>query len=393
MGDKSKLRSLLLEISQNVPFYKSYFDSNKDKNPELLGDYPILTKKDICTNPDAFLNKRYSRENLLLKKTSGSTGIPLNVYKSQNDLFTQLKILWKFRKAEFNISPTSKYIVFYLSRYSFKNINQRFNYVNENTLAINIVNISAKEFLNLSKIIGNFQPDFIMGTPTSVCDLIYAYNKYNCFPPSSIKYVELMSEYLFSSQYDMIKEVLRCPISNHYGCTEVLGIAQQKNGSKDLTIFDENVFLENFEDKLLVTGLNSIAMPFVRYDIGDLGIINQKKKSIELKAGRSNDLIFLDKINREHSATLCKIIDGINSRVNQITRFKFYQKSFALFDVYLSIRDSSLQKTVVYNFEEEVSKYAMFNNCNWDIHFISFDEFYTLQEKNKFSYFVNEIQE
>ena len=100
----------------------------------------------------------------------------------------------------------------------------------------------------------------------------------------------------------------------------------KKNGSNELSIFEENVVLENIEEKIIITGINSIAMPFIRYDIGDIGIINQKRQSLELKAGRSNDLIFLDEINREHSATLCKIIDNVNSKVNQITRFKFYQK-------------------------------------------------------------------
>ena len=318
----NKLNSFLLEASQNVPFYKNYFEINKDRNPLNLIDYPIISKKDISHNLDSFINQKYNKENLILKKTSGSTGIPLEVYKSSNDLLTQLKVLWKFRSREFKIEPCAKYLVFNLSRYSFDSIDQRYKHIN-NTLAINITCISVKEFEELSKVIFHFQPEFIMGTPTSVCDLIYVYKKYNKHTPKSIRYVELMSEPLFPFQRHMILQAFNCPISNHYGCTEVMGIAQQKNGSNELSIFEENVVLENIEEKIIITGINSIAMPFIRYDIGDIGIINQKRQSLELKAGRSNDLIFLDEINREHSATLCKIIDNVNSKVNQITRFKF----------------------------------------------------------------------
>lgn len=388
----NKLNSFLLEASQNVPFYKNYFEINKDRNPLNLIDYPIISKKDISHNLDSFINQKYNKENLILKKTSGSTGIPLEVYKSSNDLLTQLKVLWKFRSREFKIEPSAKYLVFNLSRYSFDSIDQRYKHVN-NILTINITCISVKEFEELSKVIFHFQPEFIMGTPTSVCDLIYVYEKYNKHIPKSIRYVELMSEPLFPFQRHMILQAFNCPISNHYGCTEVMGIAQQKNGSNELSIFEENVVLENIEEKIIITGINSIAMPFIRYDIGDIGIINQKRQSLELKAGRSNDLIFLDEINREHSATLCKIIDNVNSKVNQITRFKFYQKKIGLFDVYLSIRDTTLQNIVKSLFKNEASKYGIFKNCDWNFIFISFDEFYRLQDKNKFAYFENEIKD
>ena len=383
-----KLNSFLLEASQNVPFYKNYFEINKDRNPLNLIDYPIISKKDISYNLDSFINQKYNKENLILKKTSGSTGIPLEVYKSSNDWLTQLKVL-----REFNIGPSAKYLVFNLSRYSFDNINQRFKHVNNNILAINITCISVKEFEELSKVILHFQPEFIMGTPTSVCDLIYVYEKYNKLTPKSIRYVELMSEPLFPFQRHMILQAFNCPISNHYGCTEVMGIAQQKNGSNDLSIFEENVVLENIGEKIIITGINSIAMPFIRYDIGDIGIINQERQSLKLRAGRSNDLIFLDEINREHSATLCKIINNVNRKVNQITRFKFYQKKIGLFDVYLSIRDTTLQNIVKLLFKNEALKYGIFNNCDWNFIFISFDEFYRLQDKNKFAYFENEIKD
>lgn len=387
-----KLSSFLLEVSQNVPFYKKYFETNRDRNPINLADYPIISKKDICYEPDSFINKKFKKENLILKKTSGSTGIPLNVYKSQNDLLTQIKVLWKFRKREFNIEPSAKYLVFNLSRYSFESVNQRSKLVTSNILTINITGVSAEEFKKLSEVIFNFQPEFIMGTPTSVCDLIYIFEKYGEILPKSIRYVELMSEYLFAFQRDMIAHTFNCPISNHYGCTEVLGIAQQKKGCQDLSIFEENVFLENVENKILITGINSVTMPFIRYEIGDIGIVDQEKKSIELQAGRSNDLIFLDEINREHSATLCKIIDCVNSNLSQITRFKFYQKNFDLFEVYLSIKDESFQKTVKSLFKKAASNYEVLNNCKWVINFIPFDEFSILQEKNKFAYFVNEIK-
>lgn len=50
-----KLSSFLLEVSQNVPFYKKYFETNRDRNPINLADYPIISKKDICYEPDSFI--------------------------------------------------------------------------------------------------------------------------------------------------------------------------------------------------------------------------------------------------------------------------------------------------------------------------------------------------
>ena len=90
---------------------------------------------------------------------------------------------------------------------------------------------------------------------------------------------------------------------------------------------------------------------------------------------------------------MCKIINNVNRKVNQITRFKFYQKKIGLFDVYLSIRDTTLQNIVKLLFKNEALKYGIFNNCDWNFIFISFDEFYRLQDKNKFAYFENEIKD
>jgi phenylacetate-CoA ligase len=71
-------------------------------------------------------------------------------------------------------------------------------------------------------------------------------------------------------------------VYDYYGCNEVSHIAAQCGQHPSLHVTEENIYLEIVDDKgkqvnpgeegeILVTNLNSYDMPFIRYDLGDIG--------------------------------------------------------------------------------------------------------------------------
>jgi Coenzyme F390 synthetase len=392
-----KLNKLLVEVTKNVPFYINYFQKHPDKDPQDIKNYPIIMKKDLVNRYDQFLNLRFNPNELITKNTSGSTGIPLKVLRTQIEEENQLKILWKRRFLDYGISPTSKYLVFYLSRYSFDNPEFRYKLLNDKVLAINISNITKSELSNLSQIIMEFEPCFIMGTPSSVFDLVINYKKFDLHFPSSISYIELMSEPILDYQRITIESFFNCFVSNHYGCTEVMGIAQEHRKCNHLHVFEDNVFVEtnttSYGTELLVTSLNSKAFPFIRYNIGDIvtlvydhDCLVDKAPIINLKFGRSNDLIKMSDGSYEHSAILSRIVEKITNKVSPVERFKIEQIDFESFNIYLSLKEKNHKFEVKELFYNELKKIHK-NSWIIEFHFIDFDDFTKLQKGKKFCYF------
>jgi phenylacetate-CoA ligase len=93
-------------------------------------------------------------------------------------------------------------------------------------------------------------------------------------------------------------------VVNEYGAAE-LGILAFEDAEGDWVLNEEDLFIEIVDDtnqpvengvegKVIVTSLYNKAMPFIRYELGDLGVISEKSKGpyriLEHLTGRTNDM-------------------------------------------------------------------------------------------------------
>jgi phenylacetate-CoA ligase len=103
---------------------------------------------------------------------------------------------------------------------------------------------------------------------------------------------------------NIIESAFGVRVLNEYGCSEISIIAfPDEDGDWILSdealyieILDENDCLlpDGQEGRIVITSLFNKAMPFIRYDIGDIGAIERKGKSKLLRlVGRTNDIIKL----------------------------------------------------------------------------------------------------
>src|SRR5690606_23540739 len=96
-------------------------------------------------------------------------------------------------------------------------------------------------------------------------------------------------------------------VINEYGAAE-LDIIAFEDPDGDWVINEENLYVEvvdeenqpipdGQEGKILVTALYNKAMPFIRYELGDRGVISTKRKNgfriLEKLTGRTNDMATL----------------------------------------------------------------------------------------------------
>jgi phenylacetate-CoA ligase len=67
-----------------------------------------------------------------------------------------------------------------------------------------------------------------------------------------------------------IEQVFGCKVFDSYGCREVSQIATECEMHNGLHVVWENQYVELEDQNILVTNLNNYAMPFIRYEVGDL---------------------------------------------------------------------------------------------------------------------------
>ena len=84
MSSEEKLVKMLKYVSEHNDFYKNRIKEYGISNPLDITQWPILTRKELQENrynmfSDGFEEKFY-RNKLIRKSTSGSSGIPVNVY-------------------------------------------------------------------------------------------------------------------------------------------------------------------------------------------------------------------------------------------------------------------------------------------------------------------------
>jgi phenylacetate-CoA ligase len=126
----------------------------------------------------------------------------------------------------------------------------------------------------------DFKPDYVHGGagPTNIlATFLLEHDQYSMHPKAVFTY----GETLLPHYRKTIEEAFRCKIHDWYGSTETAYISGQCGQHKCHHVTDENILLEIEKDgepavpgeegKVLLTNLNSLAMPFIRYDIGDLG--------------------------------------------------------------------------------------------------------------------------
>jgi phenylacetate-CoA ligase len=117
------------------------------------------------------------------------------------------------------------------------------------------------------------------------------------------------SEVLTIEDRELLLRAFGVKVVNEYGVSEA-GQMAIENNQGDWLLADEISNIELIEDesgkingtdygRIVITDLDNKAMPFIRYNIGDLGIIskelseNGKNRKLEKLLGRENDNIYL----------------------------------------------------------------------------------------------------
>jgi phenylacetate-CoA ligase len=310
---REKMIELIYHCFSSVPYYKKKFISKcltpKDlKSLDDISKFPYTTKEEVFYNREQMISDKYNHKELLKSMTSGSTGMPLTQYFTQNEMEQHYAIFWNRmrqgvsrgdRYASFQgkgIVPLSqKTPPFWRENFA---ANQR--YYSMRHLSRENLKYYAEDLSN--------QPFVYYQGYVSIMTIIAEYMEENCIHLSHpLKAVFSTSENLSMLSRNLFERVWKTKVWDEYCQAECCALIRQCEFGNHHPQMDYGIIeyepIEYQGDYILAeivcTGFIPFASPLIRYRIGDLVLLHEKGKCpcgapgplIKEIYGRSSDYI------------------------------------------------------------------------------------------------------
>ena len=332
-----KLKETFSMAYAETPYYHRLFDDcgfapDEFRYLDQMKKIPFLTKQLIQDNIDRMVNSNLNKESILYYTTSGSTGIPMGMYKNNSDKVKEaafVNYIWK----ETGYRYDARIAVLRGAYYGDRGLCVK----EGNRLLISTYDMTEENLPTIYHSIVRFRPKFLHVYPSAVNILGEYMLKNRLEPIPSIQCIYTASENLYSYQRETIEKAFRCKVFDFYGHTEHACMAKQvlegyvtlwQYGFTELRYEEpvdpsEESKINNMAE-IVATTYDNTAMPLIRYRTMDL-VANPENiggrisfKDIE---GRKQDFI-LTASGRKISIAAINMHDEIFDHVQQ---FQFYQ--------------------------------------------------------------------
>ncbi len=268
-------------LNHAVSTTKKYADINLFKNQsplEWLQHFPVINKLELSKEGSQFISSKYSIQNLIKYESSGSTGIRSVVYLDKDEQATIRAILinwWEWNGYKLG-EP-----VFQTGMAENRGVFKQIKDILFNTYYMKAFNMRDEEIKSHLLVIKDNSKFQLFGYASSLYELAKVSEKYNL----NIKFRLAMSQgdKLFSHYKKKIETVFGCEVVEDYGLNEGFMVGQ-KVDLPYYYIYTPSVFIEILDSKnnpvkdgemgrIVLTKLDGFAMPLIRYDSGDLGVM------------------------------------------------------------------------------------------------------------------------
>lgn len=344
----NKKREIVAFHMQNNPFYRELIGLKNDKN---WHDLPVLNKQNLQKPLLERLSKGYTPKNVYVNKTSGSSGDPFIFAKDKySHALTWASNIYRFGwyGIDFNSSYQAR---FYGIPMDFiGNKKERFKDFLSNRFRFSIFDLSDAVLEKMLKKFYHKKFDYINGYTSSIVLFAKFLQKKNIVLKDicpSLKVCMVTSEMLFEDDKIVLEKQFGIPIVNEYGASELDLIAfqnpegqwQVNSETLFVEILDENDIVLPYgqEGRVVITSLFNKAHPFIRYDIGDIGILDEKstlKKPILKKlVGRTNDVAILPSGKKSPGLTFYYVTKSIIEDDGNVKEFIIKQTKMDCFEI------------------------------------------------------------
>ncbi len=280
----SSLKKIVDYAYASVPFYKKLYDDsgfhpNDIQSIDDISKIPVIDKKLLVRNSyDKLISKKFNLNDLLPVKTAGSNGMPFQFYIDNSfDQFRKAQCIRPYLTNGKRLFDHSVSFSIYSQR-SPKWF-QRFKIMPDSRI------FSGADISIQLRSIQNLKPDIIQGYGSILNLLAVKILDENIQAPKP-RLLFTDSELLMPNMRENIEKAFRTKVIDIYGTWETDNIAYECYCHEGYHMAIDSVIMEFINDgktvkpdeegEIVVTVLNNFAMPFIRYNLHDMGSYNKK---------------------------------------------------------------------------------------------------------------------
>ena len=315
---EDRLARLLHRAATRVPFYRDHWNARRragDRSSwERLENWPLLTKERLRAAPSRFVCDDADPRRMYRERTSGTTGLPLDVWWSRDTVRAWFAIyearirrwngvargdVWAILGGQPVVSPSARRPPYWVWNGPMRQLYLSANHVSPETAASFVAELRRR------------RPTHLIGYPSSLAFLAREAARRREKRPESLRVVITNAEPLLPWQREAIAEGLCPAIRETYGMAEIAA-AGSECPSGTLHQWPDAGWVETWSDaedrsaaegeagRLVCTGLLNRDMPLIRYAVGDRGrtaapespcACGRRLPVFSAIEGRSNDLL------------------------------------------------------------------------------------------------------
>jgi phenylacetate-CoA ligase len=344
----ARLRTVLESACRDVPYYRECmraagYDPLTDyRGPEDLRSLPITTKQ-VLKEQGAlrFVQAGANLDTCFRDSTSGSTGIPLVIYRDEHARAIQiakwLRVLFLngysvFDKVLSITGPTR------LSEG--RSVLQKFGLLRRMPLDYRLPPEAMTDALLA------YKPDVLYGGRSFLEMMCLEMERRNT-RPAPVKLLVATNEMVRQASRDLFRRYFGVELTESYGSVEMGVLAFEAPERQGLRLCEDLTYYEFLDDqgnpvppggigRVVVTDLTGTLMPFIRYDQGDRAEHQEvpdsrglPRRVIRRILGRDDDYVVLPDGRRTTFDAIYEIVDEYHG----IHQFRIIQRSRTLFHV------------------------------------------------------------
>lgn len=333
---------------QNNTFYNAIFNKADVDNWESV---PVMTKRHLQQPLEQRLSNGFKNGSVYVNKTSGSSGDPFIFAKDKwCHALTWAEIMNRFGwfDIDFNTSKQARFYGIPLDKKGY--YKERLKDWFSNRHRFSAFDLSDVAFEKILLKFSSTKFDYVNGYTSPIVQFAKFLKRKGVVLKSvcpTLKVCVVTSEMLFDDDKALLETQFGVPVINEYGASELDLIAFQ-NPKEEWQINSETLYVEILDDndnvlpyghegRIVITSLYNKAHPFIRYDIGDIGILSEdsslQKPILKKLIGRTNDIATLPSGKTAAGLTFYYITKSVIEDDGNVSEFVIEQLSLDAFKI------------------------------------------------------------
>lgn len=283
---EERLATILRRAAADVPYYREQWAqrrANGDKaSPDLLENWPLLSKEALRREPRAFLADDCDPEEMYFERTGGTTGTQQYLWLSKETLGAWFALFEARSRRWYGVGRHDRWAILggqlvapvRRDKPPFWVWNMAMH-----QLYLSVYHLSPKNIPAYLGAIRDHRIVYLLGYPSAIYRLALEMLDQKLVAPP-LKVVITNAETLLDYQREAIAAAFQCPVRDAYGMAEIAAAAGECEMG-NMHIWPEAGHIEILADttdeplpagqagRLIATGLLNPDMPLIRYQTGD----------------------------------------------------------------------------------------------------------------------------